>query len=41
LIRPHCSKKACTRIMAHTSPARFRLQAVLVKYSVGFNLKIY
>lgn len=25
--------------MAHTSPAKLRLHAVLVKYSVGFNLQ--
>lgn len=27
-------------IMAHTSPAKFLLQAVLVRYSVGFSLYV-
>jgi len=26
--------------MAQTSPAKFRLQAVLVKYSIGFSLYV-
>ena len=37
---PHCSSNACTLMIAQTSPARFLLHAVTVKYSLGLSLYV-